>query len=217
MLTIAGARLSREQILQIHAICNYLRIGAWMRDRGYIFERRVSTREEVWTAILKEVRDRRVLYLEFGVAYGNSMRYWSRELKHTESVLHGFDSFEGMPEEAGRWSKGQYGANGRMPEIDDPRVQFFKGWFNEVLPQYVPPIRDVLLVNMDADIYSSTRYVLNWLQPYMRPGTFIYFDEMNHVEHEPRAFDEFVESNGLRFKPICADKTLAFVSFKCVE
>ena len=38
---------------------------------------------------------------------------------------------------------------------------------------------------------------------------------MNHVEHEARAFDEFVQESGLTFRPVCADKTLAFVAFEC--
>jgi hypothetical protein len=60
---------------------------------------------------------------------------------------------------------------------------------------------------MDADLYSSTSYVLHHLRPYIRPGTLIYFDEMNHVEHEPKAFDEFMKGTSLTFRPVCADRT----------
>jgi len=51
--------------------------------------------------MITKVRDKKVLYMEFGVAYGASIRYWSRELKNPTSVFHGFDSFEGLPET--RW------------------------------------------------------------------------------------------------------------------
>jgi hypothetical protein len=70
---------------------------------------------------------------------------------------------------------------------------------------------------MDADIYSSTLYVLRHLRRYIVPGTFVYFDEMNHVEHEPRAFDDFVDETSLGFQSLSADKTLAFVAFECSE
>jgi hypothetical protein len=118
---------------------------------------------------------------------------------------------------AGPWYKGQFDASGRVPIIDDSRVRFFKGWFDQVLPRYHPPAHDVLVINMDADLYSSTIYVLNYLRPQIKPGTLIYFDEMNQVDHEPRAFEEFTSQNSIKFKPHCADRTLAHVSFECTN
>jgi len=73
-----------------------------------------------------------------------------------------------------------------------------------------------LAINMDADLYSSTIYVLRYLRPYIKPGTLIYFDEMNHMEHELRVFDEFMAESRLRFKVGSVDKTLAFVFFECI-
>jgi len=217
LLTLIGARLSDHALLQLQAFVNYLRIGRWMQKNGFSFPDRVSSREEVWAAMITKVRDLKVLYMEFGVAYGASMRYWSRELKNPKSVFHGFDSFEGLPERAGPWYKGQFNASGRIPIIDDPRVRFFKGWFDQVLPAYHPPPHDVLVINMDADLYSSTIYVLNQLRPQIKLGTLIYFDEMNHVDHELRAFDEFTSQNSIKFKAVCADRSLANVSFECIN
>ena len=217
LLTLIGAQLSDHALLQLQAFVNYLRIGRWMYNHGFFFHDRVSSREEVWAAMITKLRDQKVLYVEFGVAYGESIRYWSRELKNPTSVFHGFDSFEGLPEEAGPWYKGQFDASGCVPIIDDSRVSFFKGWFDQVLPRYCMPAHDVLVINMDADLYSSTIYVLNYLRPYIKPGTLIYFDEMNHLDHELRAFDEFTSQNSIKFRPICADRTLAHVSFECTS
>ena len=86
-----------------------------------------------------------------------------------------------------------------------------------MLPRYCLPAHDVLVINMDADLYSSTIYVLNYLRPYIKPGTLIYFDEMNHLDHELRAFDEFTSQNSIKFRPVCAAKTLAHVSFECTN
>jgi Macrocin-O-methyltransferase (TylF) len=217
LLTLIGAQLSDHALLQLQAFVNYLRIGRWMRNHRFFFPDRVSSREEVWDAMIAKVRDQKILYVEFGVAFGDSIRYWSRGLKNPASALHGFDSFEGLPEQAGPWSKGQFDASGRVPTIGDSRVTFFKGWFDQVLPHYHLPPHDGLVINMDADLYSSTIFVLNYLRLQIRPGTLIYFDEMNHVDHEPRAFDEFNNQNGIKFRPFCADKTLAHVSFECVN
>jgi hypothetical protein len=137
--------------------------------------------------------------------------------------LHGFDSFEGLPEAWGPHAKGTFSVSGKLPEIADPRVQFFKGWFEEVLPTYVVPDHDVLIMIVDADIYTSTAYVLRHLRAYVRPGTFIYFDETHHyfdethhVEDEAKAFHEFMEASFLTFKPVCADRALQRTFFECV-
>ena len=217
LLTLIGARLSDHVLLQLQAFVNYVGIGRWMHNHGFFFSERVSSREEVWARMISKVRDQKVLYMEFGVAYGGSMQYWVRELKNPTAVFHGFDSFEGLPEGGGPWYKGQFDVLGRLPIIDDSRVSFFKGWFDRVLPHYHLPAHDVLVINMDADLYSSTIYVLNYLRSQIKPGTLIYFDEMNHLDHELRAFEEFTSQNSIKFRPICADTTLAHVSFECTK
>jgi hypothetical protein len=98
LLTLLGARFSDHALLQLQAFINYLRIGRWMYNQGLFFPDRVSSREDVWAAMITKLRNQKVLYMEFGVAYGESISYWSRELKNPASALHGFDSFEGLPE-----------------------------------------------------------------------------------------------------------------------
>ena len=186
-----------------------------MSDHGFHFNRRLRDRWGVFDVVASRIHDKRVLYLEFGVYQGDSMRYWSNKLRHPEARLHGFDSFEGLPEAWGPYNKGHFNACGPVPDLSDPRVEFFKGWFDQVLPNYVVPEHDILVVVIDADLYSSTLYALRWLRPYIRPGTLIYFDEMSQVDHEPKAFDEFMKESSLRFKPVCADCTLAFAFFEC--
>ena len=93
---------------------------------------------------------------------------------------------------------------------------FFKGWFQQLLPTYIIPLHEQLILNMDADLYSSTMYVLKTLRPWIKRGTLIYFDELNHVDHEPRAFDEFMTKANLRFRLLAANKTLAYAFFECL-
>lgn len=211
LLTRAGQRLSQRQV---QAVVNYLAIGQWLSAQGFSFRNRVKNRQEVWDAVLKQIRDQKVLYLEFGVASGESMRYWSRELKHPESCLHGFDSFEGLPEGGGHWKKGQFDMGGKIPVINDSRVQFFKGWFEEVLPSYALSPKDVLVINVDADLYSSTIFILRHLRPHFIPGTYIYFDELSVYGHEALAFGDFIKETGFKFRPVCADKSLTFAFFQ---
>jgi len=217
LLRKLGARLSRRRLNQIQGVVNYLRLGAWMRDHGFQFERLCRTRWEMFDIVASRVEDRRVLYLEFGVFRGRTIRYWATKLRNPASHLHGFDSFEGLPEAWGPHTKGTFDVGGKVPDIADPRVCFFKGWFEETLPTYVVPDHEVLVMIMDADLYTSTAYVLRRLEPYIRPGTYIYFDEMNHVEDEPKAFHEFMESSSRKFAPLCADRQLQRAFFECIQ
>ena len=71
-----------------------MKLGRWMADNHFFVKERVPSREAVFGSVARRVRDLRVLYLEFGVWEGESMRWWSDALKHPGSHLHGFDSFE---------------------------------------------------------------------------------------------------------------------------
>jgi hypothetical protein len=193
----------------------YLDLGRWMRQKGYKLSHRFAEREQLFDHVAKAVADRAVLYLEFGVYEGTATRYWSRALLNPNSNLHGFDSFEGLPED---WNseciRGYFSAGGRAPQIDDNRVKFFKGWFEETLPNYKYPEREVLVVNMDADLYSSTIFVLRELKDQIIPGTYIFFDEFNTMEHEFRAFDEFINETGMRFSLVGFADSMQHVVFR---
>ncbi len=103
-----------------------------------------------------------------------------------------------------------------IPIIEDPRVRFFKGWFNETLPGYQVPTHDRLVLDMDADLYSSTGYVLKTLESLIVPGTYIYFDEFADRENELRAFSEFVLDTQMRFELLGANRDNSKVVFRRV-
>lgn len=214
-LTRIGSRCSPRTIHRLNAVVNYLEVGRWLREQGLEPGRRVDTREQVFEEIAADVADRRVLYLEFGVFRGDSMRTWARLLRHPDAALHGFDSFEGLPE---GWSleeeAGHFSTAGALPQIEDPRVRFFKGWFQDTLPAYEPPKHDLLVVNVDCDLYSSAALVLEHVEPHLQPGSYLYFDEFNDRQHELRAFDEFVRKTGMRFEPVAASRELGHVAFR---
>jgi len=217
LLTRLGERLGEKRLHKLQSILNYMRLGAWYPAHGFVVRARVSTREQLFDLIAAEVGDRQALYLEFGVWKGDATRYWSKILKNPRSILHGFDSFEGLPEDYD-WrmdmSRGKFDVGGQIPHLDDPRVRFFPGWFDRVLPHYEVPEHDALILNMDADLYSSTIYVLNQLKEHLKPGTFLYFDDMSTLDHEPRAIAEFLRESGIRFELMAADVTLRCCVFR---
>jgi hypothetical protein len=171
----------------------------------------------LFDTVAQEVGDREVLYMEFGVYQGESMRYWSKILRNPGSKLHGFDSFEGLPE---AWKdtkpKGHFSTNGAIPVIDDSRVEFFKGWFDQSLAKYQVPRHEVLVLNFDADLYSSTIFPLRHMQSFIVPGTWLYFDEFSWPDDELRAFIEFSTSSNLKFVLRGATKAYEQTLFQCI-
>ena len=215
VLTRVGAACSLPTLLRLNSMLNYVWVGHWMKSNGFRILRRVDSQEQVFGIAAEKISDREVLYLEFGVYRGRSMRIWSSLLRNPKSNLHGFDSFEGLPES---WDlsaeKGHFAMQGAVPLIDDPRVSFFKGWFSETLPRYILPAHEQLFVNFDADLYSSTKAVLDFLKPHISPGTYIYFDEFQAREHESKAFNEFLLETGWTFRVVVASRGLTHVLFQ---
>jgi hypothetical protein len=137
--------------------------------------------------------------LEFGVADGYS---FTKKLFATEYlgmadrvVVHGFDTFTGLPEVEGttdqalvrgqEWVPGTYvGRHEQLQDYCERRYHNFelhKGLFKDTLTDVFlqrleesPPI----LIWIDCDYYSSTRQVLERLIPYIPTGCVMYFDDI---------------------------------------
>lgn len=215
LLIRIGAFLPSRTISQLDVALNYLELGRWMRAKGFDTSKRFTGREELFDLVGHQLADRQVLYMEFGVFEGDATRYWSRLLRNPKSNLHGFDSFEGLPENwLPDYKLGHFSTSGMIPFIEDERVKFFKGWFQDTLPNYEFPEHEVLVLILDADLYSSTIYVLRELKDQIVSGTYIYFDEFNQRNHELRAFDEFVNETGMRFSLVGTTRTFQEMIFR---
>jgi hypothetical protein len=129
-------------------------------------------------------------YLEFGVFKGESIREWLSLNKHKASRFFGFDSFEGLPEcwRPGQ-GKGHFDVRGTVPHIDDPRVRFIKGWFQDTVPPFARDFtpENRLVLHADADLYASTMLPLVYFSPFMSEGTLLIFDEFYDRDHEFKA------------------------------
>jgi len=146
-------------------------------------------------------------YLEFGVYRGDSIRMWLSGISRPDSRFVGFDTFTGLPE---RWrpteQAGHFNANGAIPEIKDPRCSFEIGLFQDTLPAFTArtDLSRRLVVNLDADMFTSTLFVLTTLAPFLKPGDLIFFDEFSCPLDEFRAFEEFVRSFRVKYEAIAA-------------
>jgi hypothetical protein len=144
-------------------------------------------------------------YLEFGVASGASLEWWLRNHTHPESSFVGFDTFRGLPEDwHSRAPRGAFSTDGRVPELQDTRCRFEVGMFQDTLPHFLrrSVFQHRLVVHMDADLYSSTLYVLMALAPVLKPGDLILFDQFDDVRNEFRAFQDFITASPLRYEVV---------------
>jgi hypothetical protein len=144
------------------------------------------------------------LWLEFGVASGTTINYISR---FTNDKVYGFDSFEGLPE---KWrdgfEKGAFNRNGQFPPVN-PNVELIKGWFNETLEDFMKAHpKKVSFLHIDADLYSSTKYILDTLKPHLDTDCIVIFDELVNYpgfdgpNGELRAFYEFITENKVEYE-----------------
>jgi hypothetical protein len=144
------------------------------------------------------------LWLEFGVATGKTINYIS---SFTTDNVYGFDSFEGLPEKwRDGYDKGCFSTNGILPEVNE-NVKLVKGWFNDTLPTFIKSQnKKVSFIHMDADLYSSTKYILDTLKDYMDTDCIIIFDELVNYNGfdgetgELKAFYDFITENTVDYE-----------------
>ena len=141
--------------------------------------------------------------LEFGVRHANSTRQLASLAKQD---VHGFDSFEGIPEDWHDEGRGSYSTKGIIPKVPS-NIHLHAGWFDSTLPKFLEVNTEkARLINIDCDIYSSTKTVLHLLASRIIAGTVIIFDEYIGNQHwredEFKAFQEAVKSYGWSYEYI---------------
>lgn len=138
--------------------------------------------------------------LEFGVFTGTTLKIIAAR---RDGGVHGFDSFEGLPED---WrigfASGTFGVDA-VPEV--PGAELVVGLFDHTLPGFLathPGPVDFL--HVDADLYSSAVTVLEHVGPRLRTGSVVVFDEFFNFPgweaHEARAWTEYVAAGRLGFR-----------------
>jgi O-methyltransferase len=215
-----------------------LRIGraalnTWIDDRVVaLLKRRVQKRTKLVVekelqavyqkalALLVERNGRSNIgdYLEFGVYNGTSMLCMYRALENLrlEDVrLFGFDSFEGLPPDAGDtdggvWRPGDFKSSFEFTQtvlslsgINWGRLRLVKGWFSDTLNEDL--VRNQLIekasvVMIDCDLYTAAREALQFCRPLIKDETIFIFDDWHAYGldgrgmGEKRAFEEFMQN-----------------------
>lgn len=179
--------------------------------KKYLYENRLAptfdNRHDYFKYLAEKVIgiDDPIQYLEFGVYKGDSIREWAGLNHSTKTMFFGFDSFFGLPED---WTytvkRGEFDLGGNVPILDDSRVKLVKGLFRESLHSFLKTFERKyrMVIHLDADLFSSTLYVLTQLDPFLQIGDVLMFDEFNVVRGEFRAFNAYREACSRSLKVI---------------
>lgn len=133
------------------------------------------------------------LWMEFGVFRGNTLTMMAKS--NPKKIIYAFDSFQGLPE---RWrnvsksdlekyvKKSAFSTDGVPPRLPFHNIAFIIGLFHETLPPFLRDHagRKISFLHMDADLYSSSFYVLNQVKSMLASKAIIVFDELvNYPEY----------------------------------
>jgi O-methyltransferase len=191
----------RRYSLRLDQINHNAALSQWLRSHEM---QTFATRRDLHSHV-NELLGGPVDYMEFGVYRGESIKMWTEINQHENSRFFGFDSFEGLPEAWGKAMRpGDFTVGGEAPRINDPRLSFVKGWFNDTLVPFLSTFepRSPLVIHNDSDLYSSTLYLLTKLDPILLKGSVLIFDEFYSSLHEFRAFLDYVSAYRRQLHPI---------------
>jgi O-methyltransferase len=208
-------------------LSNFNRMRSWIaKHKGslllndfYTAKRDYNKRYQLYDTVVNhyQLDSKAIVYLEFGVAAAHSFKWWLAKNTNDASEFYGFDTFEGLPEDWGRhFKKGDMSAS--LPDIDDKRAGFYKGIFQDTVHGFIEEHADSLktkqkVIHMDADLFSSTIFVLSQLHPYLAKGDIIFFDEFNVANHEYQAYKIFSEAFYVKMRPVAAVNNFYQVAF----
>lgn len=149
---------------------------------------------EIFTTAMADLEQSGVAnptYFEAGVFAGDSLATFAQACGDAGHDLRAFaaDSFRGLPasveNDEGNWEQGQFRCprvvtewNLRRLGVDVDRVELIEGWFDETLtPELADRIGSVDIAMLDADSYSSTVPVLEFLAPLLADHAWLIFDD----------------------------------------
>jgi hypothetical protein len=202
-------------------LINILQSGRVLKK--FINKKILRTRLDLYKYLNNDIlKNGKIDYLEFGVYQGHSIGDWIKLNTNKSSRFVGFDSFTGLPSDwtklSGTLSKGYFTTYGEIPLhlMKDERVKFIKGFYQETLDPFLDrfEFRNQLVINIDADLYTSTLYVLTILNKHIHPDTIIIFDEFTSGD-ECGALIDYSDSYLREYEVIAAaGKTFQQVAIK---
>jgi hypothetical protein len=169
---------------------------------------------QVIIAALAEVRDLPGAVCEFGVAQGCTSALIANEIRDEATVLHLFDSFQGLPAPSerdelkddifklgsmaayqGQMAVAQEHVEAKLRDIGFPRerVEIHAGFVENTLRNLAALPSVVKMAYVDLDFYDGTKRALEFLDCVCRVGSIVILDDWDYFSSGVKtAADEFI-------------------------
>lgn len=168
-------------IYPLKALIEVVEFRVWLNNKfGKI--QLFRNKQELLSALIRDSNvefyksGRGVLYVEFGVAFGETSRYLILGTK-APFVYHGFDTFEGLPKAWRSLPVGAMSARGEILNIVGEDIHFHKGLIQDTIDKInlKSSLKKVFI--FDFDLYEPTLFALKHVLSEINEGDIVYFDE----------------------------------------
>ena len=158
------------------------------------------------------------MWLEFGVAHGNTINFIA---EHTTGKVYGFDHFHGLPE---KWRDGfdigLFSLGGMRPPVNS-NVKLVIGKFQDTVVNFIAkhPNEKVSFIHINCVLYSSTKYALESVKNILEKDCIIVFNELLNYPGcfgdtgELKALYEFITENNVKYSWIGMNGTLGMTGW----
>ena len=160
------------------------------------------SREKLWSSFAGTIGDKPWIGFEFGVASGDATKTFLK-MPYAVNCLqwNGFDTFFGLPNAWGDLSAGAFSTNGVPPKIENQIVNWHVGLIEKTCTniQTLNLLDQRFIVIFDFDLYSATKSAWTAIEPHLKSGDILYFDEA-YESDESQIIEEIIASKKLYFR-----------------
>ena len=191
-------------VVSNHMRGDYLEFGIYT---GYAFIASYENYQELW----RWIKEQLVSSEEWRVVAAEKYADFTPN-------FHALDTFEGMPtndEGNDNFRKGNFLSSMdafytrcQKAGLKEPQLKIYKGLFadNEAALARQMDDRKAVIINLDCDLYASTKDVFKMVHPFLQVGTVLLIDDYNSFSADQRkgqrkAFEEFRSETNFRFEP----------------
>lgn len=138
------------------------------------------SREKLWQSFAEIVGDDPWIGFEFGVASGDATKTFLK-MPYAPNCLqwNGFDTFFGLPNAWGDLPAGAFSTNGIPPKIKKQIINWHVGPIENTCNKIesLQLLDHRFIIIFDFDLYSATKSAWDAIEPHLKSGDVLYFDE----------------------------------------
>jgi hypothetical protein len=169
-------RFIKRKLIAIGELANYQQWVIQNFPNSKLFYKR----EQIWSEIIN-LNESPKKIIELGVAWGYTTNWFLKMSKKNRDTLKidAFDLFTGLPEKWRNEPQNAFSNQGKLPAIDDSRVEFHTGDVAVTIKDLNTEVlkKNNLVVLFDLDLLEPSIASYLYLKPSLKINDVLYFDE----------------------------------------